>query len=63
MIVNDTVTISKPYGLENCTAPKEQQNALTRVKKVLDNERRKLAEKAAKAGTTSSGPVAARKGG
>lgn len=67
IVVNDLVTIAKPYGPDNCTAPKEQQNALTRVKKVLENERRKLAERAAekvaKLGTASPAPGAVRKGG
>lgn len=61
--MNDTVTIAKPYGVDNCTAPKDQQNALTRVKKVLENEKRKLAEKVTKSGAASPAPGAVRKGG
>jgi len=63
IVVNDTVVIAKPYGLEDCTASKEQQNALTRVKKVLENERRKLAEKAARSGAASPASGGVRKGG
>ena len=62
IIVNDAVIIAKPYGPENCTAPKDQQNMLVRIKKVLGNERRKLAEKSNK--TASAGPAGGvRKGG
>jgi hypothetical protein len=50
IIVNDAVMISEPYGPDNCAAPKDQQNMLVRIKKVLENERRKLAEKSGKAG-------------
>ena len=62
IIVNDAVIIAKPYGPENCTASKDQQNMLVRIKKVLENERRKLAEKSSK--TAAVGPAGGvRKGG
>ena len=62
IIVNDAVIIAKPYGPENCTAPKDQQNMLVRIKKVLENERRKLAEKSSK--IVGAGPAGGvRKGG
>lgn len=34
--------IKSPYRPEDCTAPKDQGQTLIRIKKVLDNERRKL---------------------
>lgn len=53
--------ISSPYGPDNCVAPKEQQANLVRIKKVLENERRKLAEKSGKAGGAAGAGV--KKGG
>ena len=57
-MVNDAVLIAKPYRLDDCSAPKDKQDALARVKKVLENERKKLAERAGK-----SGAGTAKKGG
>lgn len=43
IIVSDAVIISPPYRLEDCKAPKEKQQALNQVKKVLEGTRRKIA--------------------
>ena len=59
-MINDAVIISKPYTVENCAAPKDQQNALSRVKKVLEHERKKIADRTGKSSTVSAG---LRKGG
>jgi len=40
IIVLDQVIITEPYSLENCRS--KDQNAMNRVKKVLEGERRKL---------------------
>lgn len=61
IVVNDAVIISKPYNVEDCSAPKDQQNALKWVKKVLEHERKKLAERAKKPPVTS--PTPPRRGG
>ncbi|KAI9662515.1 MAG: hypothetical protein M1821_008682 [Bathelium mastoideum] len=62
MIINDVVRIDSPYRVEDCKAPQEQAHALERVKKVLDNERRKIGEKAGRASGVAT-PVGMRKGG
>ncbi|KAI9668442.1 MAG: protein with role in RNA processing [Alyxoria varia] len=51
IVVNDAVLIAKPYRLDDCSAPKDKQDALARVKKVLENERKKLGDRAGKPGT------------
>ena len=43
IVVSDAVVIKPPYTLEDCTAPRAQQTALTRVRKVLEKERQKIA--------------------
>jgi len=49
IVVNETVLIASPYRAENCKAgPGQQPGALARVKMVLENERKKLAEKSNK---------------
>lgn len=63
MIINDNVIIKEPYGLENCSAPKGQEKSLERVRRVLENERRKLAERSANATKTAPPVGAMRKGG
>lgn len=45
MIVHEAVIISPPYRIEDCKCPKDKQEVLNRVKKVLDGERRKLKDK------------------
>ena len=42
MIVHDAVIIAPPYRVEDCKGPKEKQEALNRVRKILEGERRKL---------------------
>lgn len=48
--MNDSVRISPPYTPEDCKAAKDQQANLVRVKRVLENERKKLALKATEGG-------------
>ena len=58
MVVAESVVIEKPYKVENCTAiaaagggggggggTQGQSEGVKRIKKVLENERRKLAER------------------
>ncbi|KAF2858831.1 hypothetical protein K470DRAFT_220367 [Piedraia hortae CBS 480.64] len=45
MVVHEVVVISPPYRPEDCRGPKEKQEAINRVKKVLEGERRKLKER------------------
>ena len=62
MIVADAVIIQAPYGVQDCSAPAMNQDALNRVKKILEGERRKLKQKEElerKAGK----PIEPRKGG
>ena len=62
MVVYDAVIIQPPYQPEDCKAPKEKQEALNRVRKVLEGERKKIRdreEKEKKAGT----PTGQRLGG
>jgi len=62
MIVHEAVIISPPYRIEDCKCPKDKQEVLNRVKKVLDGERRKLKDKEEreKKAAAQTGP---RKGG
>lgn len=62
MIVHDSVIIAAPYRVEDCKGPKDKQDVLIRVKKVLEGERRKLKEKEERERKTpaATGP---RKGG
>jgi protein LSM12 len=45
MIVHEAVIITPPYRVEDCKGPKDKQEVLVRVKKVLEGERRKLKQK------------------
>lgn len=67
MIINDNVIIKEPYGLEDCSAPTGHEKSLERVRRVLENERRKLAEKSTGTATAATRTVLAsgapRKGG
>lgn len=60
MVVHDAVIISPPYRAEDCKGPNDKQEVVSRVKKVLDGERKKLKEKEDRERKTTSGP---RKGG
>jgi len=60
IIVSDAVIISPPYTAESCRAPKEKQGYLSQIKKVVEGERRKMAEKAKQTGGNSVPP---KKGG
>lgn len=42
IIVLDSVIVASPYRPEDCRAPREKMEALVRVKKALEGERRKL---------------------
>jgi hypothetical protein len=49
IVVMDAVVISSPYRVEDCKAVAGQQaSALARVKKVLENERKRVAERSNK---------------
>lgn len=45
MVVNENVLINAPFRPEDCQAPKGNEAGLARVKKVVENERRKYAER------------------
>ena len=62
MIVHDAVIISPPYGVEDCKCPKDKQEVLNRVRKVLEGERKKLREKEERDRKAAT-PVGPRKGG
>ena len=62
IIVYESVIIAPPYRVEDCKGPKDKQEALTRVKKVLEGERRKIREREEK-GSKVSMPTGPRKGG
>lgn len=63
IIVNDAVIISKPYTLEDCRAPVDNQKSLPQVRKILENF---FARKKNPQGTNRpvvATPIAPRKGG
>ena len=62
MIVHDAVIIPPPYRAEDCKCPKDKQEVLNRVKKVLEGERRKLKEKEERDRKAAT-PIGPRKGG
>lgn len=45
MIVYDAVIIAPPYRPEDCKAAQDKQEALNRVRKVLEGERKKIRER------------------
>ncbi|KAG9649906.1 hypothetical protein KCU95_g12496, partial [Aureobasidium melanogenum] len=61
IVVSDSVIISPPYTVNDCKAPKGKDQALDRIRMILDGERRKIAQRAAQGGTPP--PGAPRKGG
>lgn len=69
--MNDAVIVAPPYRPEDCKTSKDKQEALNRVKKVLEGERKKLKdreerEKKAVSGGGAGGAAAVagpRKGG
>lgn len=61
IVVLDSVMIAPPYRVEDCKAPPNQNAALTRVKKVLEMERKKIADRSNK--TAVPLPQGPRKGG
>ena len=65
IVVSDAVIITAPYTADSCRAPKDKQRALDQIKKVVEGERRKLADKtrASAGGSGSVTPVPPRKGG
>ena len=62
IVVLDSVIITAPYRAEDCRAPKDKMEALNRVKKALEGERRKLKEKEEKERKAAT-PTGPRKGG
>ena len=62
MIVSEAVIITPPYRVEDCKGSKDKQEALIRIKKVLEGERRKIKEKEEKEKRTGT-PTGLRKGG
>lgn len=62
MVVHDAVIIPYPYTPADCTGPKEKQEVIIRVKKVLEGERKKLKEKEERDRKAAT-PVGPRKGG
>ncbi|KAI9701815.1 MAG: hypothetical protein M1836_001159 [Candelina mexicana] len=61
IVVLDSVIIAPPYRVEDCKAPSNQQAALNRVKKVLEIERKKIADRSNKPAVPL--PQGPRKGG
>ncbi|KAL1310762.1 hypothetical protein AAFC00_001014 [Neodothiora populina] len=60
IILMDSVRIDPPYTSEDVKAPKDKQHMVPQIKKVVDGERRKIANRAQGTGTPPVGP---RKGG
>jgi len=46
IIVADAVIVGPPYTAEACKAPKEKAQVLAQIRKVVEGERRKIAERA-----------------
>ncbi|OCK83002.1 hypothetical protein K432DRAFT_291987 [Lepidopterella palustris CBS 459.81] len=63
IIVNDAVIISKPYTLDDCQAPKDKQQSVPHVKKILENffAKKKAPQVTNRAPVAT--PIAPRKGG
>ena len=62
IIVHEAVIIAPPYRVNDCKGPKDKQETLGRVRKVLEGERRKLKEKEER-DRTAAIPTGPRKGG
>ncbi|PSK56853.1 Protein LSM12 A [Elsinoe australis] len=45
IIVDDSVIISAPYTVDTCKAPKEKQSALAYIRKIVEGEKRKFADR------------------
>ncbi|KAF4548950.1 Anticodon-binding domain-containing protein [Elsinoe fawcettii] len=45
IIVDDAVIISAPYTADTCKAPRDKQGALTQIRKVVEGEKRKFADR------------------
>ncbi|KAI5248863.1 hypothetical protein E4T43_01068 [Aureobasidium subglaciale] len=61
IVVSDSVIISPPYTANDCEAPKGKDQALDRIRMILNGERDKIARRAAQEGTSPAGNQ--RKGG
>ena len=62
IIVQDAVIIDHPYNVADCKSGSKDQDALNRVRKILEGERRKLKEKEDRERKAAM-PVQPRKGG
>ncbi|EPS37544.1 hypothetical protein H072_8754 [Dactylellina haptotyla CBS 200.50] len=62
IIVLDTVIIQEPYTVEKCSSPQGNENALARVKKVLEGERKRL-NPVQRSNASTPNPPGDRKGG
>lgn len=62
MIVHEAVIITPPYRVDDCKGPKEKQETVNRVRKILEGERRKLKEKEERERKAAT-PAVPRKGG
>ncbi|PNS17531.1 hypothetical protein CAC42_8074 [Sphaceloma murrayae] len=45
IIVDESVIITAPYTVDTCKAPKEKQGALAHIRKVVEGEKRKFADR------------------
>lgn len=56
IIVADAVIIAAPYTAEACKAPKEKAQVLAQIRKVVEGERRKMADRARTGASGSPAP-------
>lgn len=63
IIVSENVIISSPYRPEDCKAGKNHQDALGRVKRMLEGEKKKVLQEKERVGGGGTPPTGPRKGG
>ncbi|KZF24397.1 hypothetical protein L228DRAFT_266740 [Xylona heveae TC161] len=63
IVVLDSVTIAAPYRPSDCDAPPREHRTLMRVRRVLENERKKISERNGTATVTGADKGPIRKGG